>query len=163
MTKNGTNTLWYSFGAASSTTGTAEIAELFSGGHSRVGGSVTLVILLWIAYFLISAFFFNLHRLIFLWKKSERNEEVPFWLPLSSGILFGPLMILITLCLSSVLESSGQSFWLCLLIPAAIGFELVRIGIRKNENRPNHTLEATSMSVTDAAAQPPRQPRSRLT
>ena len=33
----------------------------------------------------------------------------------------------------------------------------------KPRKAPNHTLEATSMSVTDAAAQPPRQPSSRLT
>ncbi len=68
-------------------------------------------------------------------------------------IFCGLIGISVGVYISGLLRSSGSALLLQL-------YDEVQ-ELKKTE--PNQSLEATSMSVTDAAAQPPRQPRSRLT
>jgi hypothetical protein len=79
------------------------------------------------------------------------------------GLLFCGFQIFAVIWLSTYDFRStifGERRWAeMLMLPSAA----ICLSLLLKSKEPNHTLEATSMSVTDAAAQPPRQPRSRLT
>jgi hypothetical protein len=133
MTANGRNTLWYGFGAGSSIVATACIASV-KGDASERGNDALSLALVFFGYGLAAAFFYNLHRGIFLWRKSQKNESVAHWLPLGSGLLFGPIVFLIAHAGLRFGLDAEKWLWLIFVAPASIGFKTVRIGIKQNDN-----------------------------
>jgi len=130
MTANGRNTFWYGFGAGSSMVATACI-DSFNGGPSGRGSDTYSLVLIFFAIGLVAAFFYNVYRGIFLWQKAEKNESVAHWLPLSSGLLFGPIVFVIGLASLKFELDVEKWIWLIFVVPALVGFEIVRIRIKQ--------------------------------
>ena len=84
----------------------------------------------WVSYGLAAAFFYNLHRFLFLWQKNKKNEALAHWLPLISGLLFGPIIYLIAMIGLKFGLNTDNWIWLIFILSSSVGFEIVRFGIK---------------------------------
>jgi glucose uptake protein GlcU len=105
------------------------------------------------------------------WLSSEPiSIKKIFWRSLIRGILYSPAAIgaghgggflsaFMVLVLSPFAESVDFSYGIPALILTCIIFIISFIARNKKKKKePNQSLQTTTMAVTDAAAQPPRQP-----
>ncbi len=127
------NTLWYSFGAASSVVTTASVSVIWGSDTGR-GYNPVSAVLIWLVYFALALAIFSLHRMVFLSEKSRLREGHAPYLSLGAGFLYSPALIPFFEWHPAIGGHENLVLVLGLIIPVSLGFGLICF-VRRLQNR----------------------------
>jgi len=142
MTQGLRNTLWYSFGSASSVVAAASISVI-AGQDTGRGYRPSLVVLIWCFYFGFTAVIFGMHRAILIPRAKRLSETAAPFLCLSAGLLYSPVFLSLTTLSSGF---GGDENWVILpsaVIPVTVGFGFIVV-VRMVRNRTNPATSANA-------------------